>query len=397
MSRNFDPDGRRTYPSQNPARANLKPGEQARMAGGLERTLPRAAYVSDEWFSRERDRIFFAEWFCVGRAERVANVGDYLVVDVAGESVLIVRGKDEKLRAFFNVCRHRGSQLVPTTGQAYGCFGGAIRCPYHSWTYALDGSLRTAPFLEEGDDLSKGDLPLHDIDLDTWGGFVFVRISEERPEATLAEQLGPVPERLARYNLADLRSAKSIEYDVAANWKALLENYNECYHCGPVHPELCSLVPAFKMAGGASLDWERGIPHRPGAYTFTRTGTTTRAALPNLDEDERTRHKGELVYPNLLLSLSADHVAAFYVSPRAPARTRIVCDFLFHPSEIARADFDPSDAVDFWDVVNRQDWHICESVQRGMTSRVFDRGFYAPMEDARLDIRRYIAKRLGES
>jgi Rieske 2Fe-2S family protein len=367
------------------------------MSGGLERTLPRAAYVSDEWFSRERDRIFFAEWFCVGRAERVAKAGDYLVADVAGESVLIVRGKDQRLRAFFNVCRHRGSQLVPTTGQAHGSFGGSIRCPYHSWTYDLDGSLRTAPYLDDGDDLSKSDLPLHKIDLDMWGGFVFVRIAAQRPGTTLAEQLGPVPERLERYNLADLRSAKRIEYDVAANWKALLENYNECYHCGPVHPELCSLVPAFKMGGGADLDWERGIPHRPGAYTFTRTGTTTRAALPELDEDERTRHKGELVYPNLLLSLSADHVAAFYVSPHAPARTTIVCDFLFHPAEIAVADFDPSDAVDFWDVVNRQDWRICESVQRGMTSRVFDRGFYAPMEDASLDIRRYIAKRLGES
>lgn len=367
------------------------------MSSGLERTLPRAAYVSDEWFARERDHIFFAEWFCAGRAERIANAGDYQVVDVAGESVLIVRGKDRALRAFFNVCRHRGSQLVPTTGQAHGSFGGSIRCPYHSWTYELDGALRTAPFLEEGDDLAKRDLPLHRVDLDLWGGFIFVRIAAGDSPMTLAEQLGPVPERLARYDLAELRCAKSIEYDVAANWKALLENYNECYHCGPVHPELCSLVPAFKMGGGADLDWERGIPHRPGAYTFTRTGTTTRAAFPALDEDERTRHKGELVYPNLLLSLSADHVAAFYVWPHAPARTTIVCDFLFHPSEIARPDFDPSDAVDFWDVVNRQDWRICESVQRGMTSRVFDRGFYAPMEDASLDIRRYIAKRLGES
>ena len=367
------------------------------MSSGLQRTLPRAAYVTSEWFSRERDHIFFAEWFCAGRAEQIAEIGGYLVVDVAGESILIVRGKDERLRAFFNVCRHRGSQLVPTLGQTRGSFSNAIRCPYHSWTYELDGSLRTAPYLEEGDDLTKADLPLHGVELDTWGGFIFVRIAAEQSKTSLAEQLGPIPKRLARYNLADLRSAKRIEYDVAANWKALLENYNECYHCGPVHPELCNLVPAFKMAGGANLDWERGIPHRPGAYTFTRTGTTTRSVLPGLDEDERTRHKGELAYPNLMLSLSADHVAAFYVWPHAPARTMIACDFLFHPSEIARPEFDPSDAVDFWDVVNRQDWRICESVQRGMTSRVFDRGFYAPMEDASLDIRRYIAKRLGES
>ena len=368
------------------------------MSTGLERTLPRNAYVSDDWFARERDRIFFAEWFCVGRADRIVASGDYDVVDVGGESILIVRGKDGALRAFFNVCRHRGSQLVPTSGQAHGSFGGAIRCPYHSWTYDLDGCLRTAPYLEDGAHVSKADLPLHAIELDTWGGFVFVRVAgPPGAEAILLDQLGPVPVRLARYDIAGLRSARRIDYDVAANWKALLENYNECYHCGPVHPELCSLVPSFKQAGGANLDWERGIPHRAGAYTFTKTGTTTRAALPGLDEDERTRHKGELVYPNLMLSMSADHVAAFYVWPRGPARTSITCDFLFHPSEIERPDFDPSDAVDFWDVVNRQDWRICESVQRGMTSRVFDRGFYAPMEDASLDIRRYIAARLGES
>lgn len=367
------------------------------MSGALERTLPRAAYVAEEWFSRERERIFFSEWFCIGREEEAASAGDYLIADIAGESVLVVRGNDEKLRAFFNVCRHRGSQLVPAMANVRGSFSGAIRCPYHSWTYDLDGRLRTAPFLEEGADITKADLPLHAIELDTWGGFVFVLVARDQTSTTLVQQLGPVPGHLLRYNLPSLRSAKRIEYDVAANWKALLENYNECYHCGPVHPELCSLVPAFKQAGGAHLDWERGIPHRPGAYTFTRTGTTTRAALPGLDDDERTRHKGELVYPNVLLSLSADHVAAFTIWPKSPAKTTVICDFLFHPDEIAQSGFDPSDAVEFWDVVNRQDWRICESVQRGMTSRVFDRGFYAPMEDASLDIRRYIARRMGEA
>ena len=182
---------------------------------------------------------------------------------------------------------------------------------------------------------------------------------------------------------------------MCANWKVLLENYNECYHCGPVHPELCTLVPAFKQRGGAELDWDHGIPHRPGAFTFTKTGTTTREPFAALNDDERTRHKGELIYPNLLLSLSADHVAAFTVWPQGPASTMILCDFLFHPAEMSKPGFDPSDAVDFWDLVNRQDWKICESVQRGMNSRVFQYGFYAPMESASLDIRRYVADRLG--
>jgi Rieske 2Fe-2S family protein len=162
-----------------------------------------------------------------------------------------------------------------------------------------------------------------------------------------------------------------------------------------VHPELCKVVPQFKVRGGSELDWERGVPHRDGAWTFTFSGTTDRAPFPGLGEDELTRHKGELIYPNFMISLSADHVAAFTLWPEAPERTAVVCDFLFHPDEIARPSFDPSDAVEFWDLVNRQDWQICEGVQRGMRARVFSSGFYAPMESWSLDIRRYVGEKLG--
>ena len=185
-------------------------------------------------------------------------------------------------------------------------------------------------------------------------------------------------------------------YDVRANWKVIVENYNECYHCSGVHPELCRIVPAFKEKGGSNLDWDAGVPQAEGTFTFTLTGRTDRAPFPGLDDDEQVRHKGELAYPNLMISLSADHVAAFTLLPKAPDRTLVVVDFLFHPDEIAKPTFDPSDAVDFWDLVNRQDWAVCEGVQAGMTSRRFRFGWYAPMEDLSLDIRRYIGERLGE-
>jgi Rieske 2Fe-2S family protein len=155
------------------------------------------------------------------------------------------------------------------------------------------------------------------------------------------------------------------------------------------------VVPAFRSKGGAGLDWERGIPHRDGATTFTRSGTTRRAPFPGLSEDERVLHKGEILYPNLFLSLSADHVAAFRLWPLGPERTRIECEFLFHPEEMARADFDPSDAIEFWDLVNRQDWLVCEEVQKGLRSRAHRVGYYAPMENPSLDVRRYVEERLG--
>ena len=207
------------------------------------------------------------------------------------------------------------------------------------------------------------------------------------------EALGPISERVVRYPLSDLRIAHRTVYDVAANWKVILENYNECYHCGPVHPELSRLVPAF-AGGGRDIPWEDGVPHREGAWTFTMSGTTDRAPFPDLDEHERVRHKGELVYPNLLLSLAAEHVAAFIVTPLAVDHTRIVCDLLFAPDEVAKSTFDPADAGDLWDLVNRQDWAICASVQRGMSSRYFTGGWYAPMEDDSLDIRRWLLSRL---
>jgi glycine betaine catabolism A len=370
--------------------------------GGLEQTLPSSWYTSADIHALERERIFCREWLCVTREEELRSPGDYLVLDVVGESIILVRNRQGVLRAFYNVCRHRGARLcrtdeAPPAGMAVhgGVIAGrSILCPYHQWSYDLDGNLVAAPHMATARGFDKSGITLYPVGVECWGGFVFVNLTprEARP---FAAQLGEIPQRISRYPLADLRIGHSITYSVAANWKAICENYNECYHCGGVHPELCSVVPAFREAGGAGLDWSRGIPHRDGAYTFTHSGTTDRRAFPTLDADERVRHKGEVIYPNLFVSLACDHAAVFILRPRGPDRTDIVCHFLFEPCEIERAGFNPTDAVEFWDITNRQDWSICESVQRGMHSRVHQFGYYAPMEDYSLDIRRYIRERLG--
>ena len=421
----------------------------------LQRSLPGRSYTSEAEFARERDQVLLPGWFCVGRADGLTEPGCYLAADVCGESIIVTRTEDGGLAGYYNLCRHRGSRLVPRPlgcdpaavdqrrlagppggqlpvrggqpgrplgGQpvaaagapvravqpaagpppggpvASGRFPGAVRCPYHAWTYGLDGTLRAAPFLP-GLRKHRAALSLHRVDVATWGGFVFARLEPPAapgPADPLEATLGEIPARVAAYPLADLRTGARLRYDVAANWKVILENYNECYHCGPVHPELCELVPAFRRGGG-DLDWAAGIPHRPGATTFTSTGTTRRAPFPGLSEAERTRHFGELVLPNLMLSLSADHVAAFTLWPRSAGRTTVLCDFLFHPAELARPDFDPSDAAGFWDLVNRQDWSICEQVQDGMGSRRFSVGYLAPMEQPSADIGRYVAARLDTS
>ncbi|HEX3847186.1 MAG TPA: aromatic ring-hydroxylating dioxygenase subunit alpha [Steroidobacteraceae bacterium] len=371
-------------------------------AAALEKTLPSSWYRSPEVFRAERDRIFHREWIAVCRAEELPNPGDFRVLDVLGESVLVVRNKEGRILAFYNVCRHRGSRLCRTPEETAalgvslpgGVSGARIVCPYHQWTYDLNGALVAAPHLTSSSGFDKGAYHLHPVGAECWGGFVFLNLTpgEARP---LAAQLNGIPERLQRYPLAELRIGKTIQYQVAANWKVLSENYNECYHCAGVHPELCAVVPSFREGGGGDLDWNRGIPHREGAYTFTHSGTTSRRAFPGLNEDEQVRHKGELAYPNLWMSVACDHVAAFILRPRGPDRTDITCHFLFEPFEIGKADFDPSDAVDFWHLVNRQDWAICESVQKGISSRIHPYGFFAPMEDWNLDIRRYVTERIA--
>ncbi|QBR94404.1 aromatic ring-hydroxylating dioxygenase subunit alpha [Nocardioides euryhalodurans] len=353
----------------------------------MEAALPRELYVDDAAWAAEREAVLFAEWFCVGRADRLAT-SQAVAVDVAGESVVLTCDDTGELRAAYNVCRHRGSQLLDPAAPA--CSVGALRCPYHSWTYGLDGRLLRAPHAEVDDPTA---FSLNPVAVATWGGFVFVHLTPEAAEP-LEPSVARAQATLANYALDALVVGASFHYEVAANYKVLLENYNECYHCGPVHPELCRLVPSF-AGGGSDLDWEEGVPHREGAWTFTTTGTTARAPLPGLTEAERTRHKGELVYPNLMLSASADHVAAFVLLPHGPARTTVECSLLFARDEVEDPGFDPSDAGELWDLVNRQDWAVCESVQRGMSSRSYRHGWFAPMEDESLDIRRWLLPRLG--
>jgi len=371
----------------------------------LQRTLPTTWYRSADIFRIEKERIFCREWIAACREEELPHPGDARVLNVLGESILLVHNREGQLRAFYNVCRHRGARLcrdadakvapgrVPLAGGLTA--GRLIVCPYHQWSYDLNGSLVAAPHLGADADFKKQEYSLYPVGVDTWGGFVFLNLSPADAKP-LADQLAGIPQRLQRYPLADLRVGHTLRYDVASNWKIICENYNECYHCGGVHPELCALVPSFRDAGGANLDWERGVPHRAGAYTFTHTGTTSRRPFPGLDEDEQVRHKGELVYPNLFLSVACDHVAAFLLQPLGPERTHIICHFLFEPREIDKPGFDPRDAVDFWDLVNRQDWTVCESVQEGIQARVHQHGYFAPMEDWNLDIRRYVTDRIGD-
>ncbi len=201
------------------------------------RTLDRRYFVSPQVFVEEQEKIFRRHWVCVGHQSQLADGGSYFVQEVAGESLIVARDKSGVIRGFYNVCRHRGTRLCEeTSGQC-----SAIQCPYHAWTYALDGRLIGSPHMDEVPGFDKSDYSLHEVSLELWEGFVFVSLSDD--PIPLQELFAPLKDKFQDWNLPNLRSAKRIEYDVAANWKLIFENYSECYHCPLVHPALSKVSP----------------------------------------------------------------------------------------------------------------------------------------------------------
>ena len=354
----------------------------------MEKSLDKEFYFSDEIYNHELDNIFYSDWVCCGREEDLDSTGSYKIFSIGNESLFIIKDKNNDIRVFHNFCKHRGCQILEN--EKSSPLKRNIRCPYHSWVYNFDGSLYKAPHLDV--DLKDKKFHLNAVKSQTWGGFIFINL-DEKP-SSFNEFINDISTQFIRYPLDELVSSRSHEYEVSANWKVILENYNECYHCAGVHPELVKIVPAFKENGANGLDWEEGIPHRAGSNTFTFNGTTNRDPFPGLNQSEKDNHFGQALYPNLMMSLSMDHVAAFIINPVSPTKTMIDCRILFHPNEVVKASFDPDDASEFWDLVNKQDWNICERVQKGMRSKTFKYGYYAPMEDESLDIRKYIQNRL---
>lgn len=337
------------------------------------RALAREHYTSPDVLTAEAERIFAALWNCGGRSSRVAQPGDYVVRSVAGESIIVVRGHDGVLRAFFNVCRHRGTQICT---ESSGRFTPVMQCPYHAWTYATDGTLVGAPHMRDVADFDPAAYPLHAAAVAEHDGFVFVSVASRPP--SFAEWFAPLAGRLRRFGLGGLEIGHRAEYEVRANWKLVFENYSECLHCPVIHPELSARLP---YESGAN-DLVEG-PFLGGCMTIAdphESATVSgRSCAPpitaDLDPDDRRRAYYYSVMPNLLLSIHPDYVNYYLLTPLAVDRTRIESEWLFRMPAV-----NPSDAIAFWDTVNRQDWHIIEQSQRGIASRRYVPGPYSPRE-----------------
>lgn len=354
-------------------------------------TLPGSAYTSETVFEEELRKVFEREWVYVGRADEIPDAGDFLRCSVGRESVLLVRGRDGEVRGFLNVCRHRGALLCVDDS---GNVGNAIRCPYHAWAYRLDGGLITAPNWEAMASIDKAQRSLIEVNTDVWNGMVWVNLSDDA--TPLADHLRPQLEHrlgdnigvLDRYDIGSLVVGKRIVYEVEANWKLIFENFQECYHCGTIHPELVDAIPAFQASDTSAAGYDHnGYAFAEGREAFTLSGKRRLPRLPLLREEDDLKYFGMTLRSNAFLSLTPDHVITHKFEPISATHTRAVCDWLVPPAVAESTEYDLEDAVALFDAVNRQDFDATQWCQPNMGSRGYrDGGVLAPAEKLQIGL-----------
>jgi glycine betaine catabolism A len=352
---------------------------QALQPFGDSRMLPRAAYVDQAVFGWEQAHFFGGGWSCVGLSADVANPGDQRAEPAGRGGVLLTRDDGGVLHAFANTCRHRGHELLPCGESAQRP---GIVCPYHAWTYALSGELRSAKGFKGTSGFDESSWGLIELPVTEWHGLIFADSSGTA--APLADALAELEPLVAPYEPERLVIGGRHTYDATSNWKILSENYHECYHCPSIHPELCKVSPPNSGENyAAGVAWVGGwMDLRPGMDTMSLDGKSLGVPLRGLDATGLRTVIYLNVFPNVLLSLHPDYVMTHRLTPLAADRTLIECSWAFAPEAVGKPGFDPGYAVEFWDITNREDWAACESVQRGLTSQHAVPGPLAPDEDA---------------
>ncbi|HET7249763.1 MAG TPA: aromatic ring-hydroxylating dioxygenase subunit alpha [Gemmatimonadales bacterium] len=341
------------------------------------RTMPGRYYTSVDVLHEEEEKIWRRHWISVGRSAELASPGDYRTVEIGGESLIVLRDQQGQLRAFFNICRHRGTRLC--TGER-GRLSETLQCPYHAWTYALDGRLIGAPHMQEVEGFQKTDYPLHQAALVEWNGFLFANL--DRAPQPFAELFAPLGDRFGRFNLPALVTVRRIVYDVRANWKLIMQNYSECLHCPTIHPELSTKLPytsgANDLVDGPFLGGYMDI--KAPNQSATMSGRACGLPLGDLSADDRSRGYYYTLFPGMMLSLHPDYAVYYTVWPRSPRESLVVCEWLVHPDSPRSPGYNIGDAEEFWDRTNRQDWDICERSQLGVASSRYEPGPYSPRE-----------------
>ncbi len=368
----------------------------------LRATLGGDYYTSAATFAAEQEHIFETMWICAARSSDLALAGRFTTVQVGRESVLLVRGRDGLLRAFLNICRHRGARLCT---EVEGEVRRNLRCSYHSWTYALDGRLVAAPNIgaladDAGAPIDKDRFGLVPVPLTEWLGYAWVCLSDTPPPfedvvAEVTKTLGD-DDAINRYGIGGLDVGRRIVYDVAANWKLIVENFMECYHCSSIHPELVGVLPEFSRGIAAQARVGLGAEFGSGVAGFTVDGSSGFERLPGITDQQDRRYYAITVRPTVFINLVPDHIIFHRMYPVSAERTIVECDWLY-TADVLASGRDVTRSVELFHRVNEQDFEACERTQPAMSSRAYrNGGVLVPAEHHIGRFHEWILARLGE-
>jgi Rieske 2Fe-2S family protein len=372
----------------------------------LDRTtasLPATWYCDLAQYARELDAVWYRDWICVGRADELREAGDYVVVSFGDQSLILTRDREGRAHAFHNTCRHRGSRLCIEPRGRFA--NGRIVCPYHAWSYSLGGELLTTPRMELPSDFRREDYPLYAAHLDSWGGFLFVNLSDT-PASDLASFLGDEAEQVRRWPLADLVLAHREVSTLACNWKVFWENYSECYHCPGIHPELCRIMPLYREGLQSYTDSRTGAPHGdatdsrarvgPGLTTWTLDG---QSKLPLIEGPSEADRALGVVFASFTASFfivaHPDYVRTVRISPRGPEQVELTVDWLLPPGVAERHAGELEKMVELGRLVVAQDGRVCELNQQGLRSRRHRQGVLMPQEEPLHEFHEWLRRRLA--
>jgi Rieske 2Fe-2S family protein len=366
--------------------------------------LPAHFYFDRAQYERELACIWFRNWIYVGRSEELKLPRSFRTFEIADQHVLLVRDDAGELQGFYNTCRHRGAALCrEPRGQLKLP---AIVCPYHAWTYDLQGELLRTSSKGHAQGFDVGDFPLYKISVQEWNGCVFIALNDD--PALLQKNFDQPLSRLDHWSLGDLRLGHIFTKTMQCNWKIFWENYNECLHCPGVHAQLSQLVPIFGRGLLEERDDPKWMEHadsddpkfkgglRPGATTWSRNGQGVGAPLPGLtEEDRQAAHVYVTSLPSAFIVGHPDYVRVVRLRPLGPEQTEMCVEYLFAPQTLADANFDLGNAIDFANRVMTEDAQICELNQQGLHSAPHRQGVIMPEEYLVLQFHEWIRLQLG--
>jgi Rieske 2Fe-2S family protein len=374
-------------------------------------SLQRDFYTSPEVLEQEVAHIWKQNWLFAGFSCEIPEAGDYFTYTVLDQSVIIIRNDDGKIYAHHNSCRHRGSAIcLEERGHEE-----KLKCPYHNWVYEKNGRLRNARLMP--DDFNKSDFGLHPVHLTVLEGAIFISLADDPPDFT--KEMAGLSPYLRPFQLEHAKVAYRDRYELEANWKLIGENFRECYHCGPVHIEYCSVVVGANLVENnedvlkeSMAIWRQNglpvetiendadtshfairYPLRPGMESYTLDGKPA-APLMGLHKQYDSGVVGLINYPNFWMDGVSDYIWAMRITPIDAMRSMVDLTWLVDGKAEEGTDYDVERLTEFWKITGEQDWHLCENNQKGIRSFKYEPGPMAPSEEDVVNFHSWYLKRM---